>query len=109
MLLKTHRIDRRGYIAKVADFGKPGWPLLLPHRAEIGSRRLPSITRRCSSISIHASQLVTLLCLLEAYRLACTHLSTVHAAPMQRPDLVIGQDTSATNAEAPWPACWVLC
>ena len=23
VLLKTHRIDRRGYIAKVADFGEP--------------------------------------------------------------------------------------
>lgn len=27
VLLKTHRIDRRGYIAKVSDFGAISWPV----------------------------------------------------------------------------------
>ena len=30
VLLKTHRIDRRGYIAKVADFGASPAPYTVP-------------------------------------------------------------------------------
>lgn len=52
VLLKTHRVDRRGYVAKVSDFGKCILSLFLQHWQTSAS---PLHSSSPSSILYHAS------------------------------------------------------